>query len=297
MLSVSDQDSEHVGQGVPRRPQRNCIFVIDADELEDPNDVTCDDNGTWKVKKGAMSYYYKLCGGKLISISEADYQQSDEAFHFKGRSYRCGSLNAFSKTFWWAEDRRCPFVMLQYIFDGPEQAFQLNSHKGCSVQTTSYRRVFPSTMSSIKRDLQSHSMKKLELQQHSFSTPDHPCQMIRDKRQIFNAAAAGIEDGTTQLLIKCTEEAKNPENQFIREVNVAPKFSVFLATSTQLGDLARFCTNPLRYSILSIDTTFNIGKYYVTVAVYRHLMLLSKLARFSFTTTGKKTRTGNSFCS
>ena len=153
MLSVSDQDSEHVGQGVPRRPQRNCIFIIDADELEDPNDATCDDNGTWKVKKGAMSYYYKLCGGKLISISEADYQQSDEAFHFKGRSYWCGSLNAFSKTFWWAEDRRCPFVMLQYIFDGPEQAFEVNSHKGCSVQTTPYRRVFPSTMSSINRDL------------------------------------------------------------------------------------------------------------------------------------------------
>ena len=102
--------------------------------------------------------------------------------------------------------------------------------------------------------------------------------MIRDKRQIYNAVGAGTDDGTTHLLIKCRKEAENPESRFIREVNIAPKFSVLLATSIQLGDLARFCTNPRRFSILSIDTTFNIGKYYVTVAIYRHLMLRSKSA-------------------
>lgn len=49
--------------------------------------------------------------------------------------------------------------------------------------------------------------------------------------------------------------------------------SILLATDDQLGDVERFCTNPAEFSILGVDSTYNIGNYYATITTYRHLMI------------------------
>ena len=79
-------------------------------------------------------------------------------------------------------------------------------------------------------------------------------------------------------MAKCKSELENPALRFIREVTAAPHLFIFLAAAVQLSDPARLCTNPKRFSVLSFDTTFNIGPFFVTVVVYRHLMLRSETA-------------------
>ena len=79
-------------------------------------------------------------------------------------------------------------------------------------------------------------------------------------------------------MVKCKSEVENPTHRFIREVTAAPHLFIFLASGVQLNDLARFSTQPRKFCILSFDTTFNIGPFFVTVVVYRHLMLRSAKA-------------------
>ena len=74
-------------------------------------------------------------------------------------------------------------------------------------------------------------------------------------------------------LAKSQEQTKDV---FVREVRCAPEFTVFLASNRQLKEIEKYCTNAKNFSILGIDTTFNIGAFYVTVTTYRNPMLVSK---------------------
>ena len=60
---------------------------------------------------------------------------------------------------------------------------------------------------------------------------------------------------------------------YIRRLQVAPSPACVLASDRQVQDVKRFCANTTnQFSILSIDTTFNIGDFYLTPTTYRHLL-------------------------
>ena len=72
------------------------------------------------------------------------------------------------------------------------------------------------------------------------------------------------------------EDARDPENAFVRKVDNSSDPCIVLATSQQLRDIERFCTNPAKFSVLGVDATFDFGKYYVTMTTYHHLLLRTK---------------------
>ena len=80
------------------------------------------------------------------------------------------------------------------------------------------------------------------------------------------------------LMAICKQEAGNTSVRFVREVLISPTLSVFLASAVQLSDMARFATDPKKFCVLSFDTTFSCGEFYLTIVVYRHLMLQSSSA-------------------
>ena len=65
---------------------------------------------------------------------------------------------------------------------------------------------------------------------------------------------------------------KETSQEFIRDVNLVPELSVFVASDQQLKDIERFCTKVSSFSIFGIDITYSIGNYYVTVTTYWHLL-------------------------
>ena len=69
---------------------------------------------------------------------------------------------------------------------------------------------------------------------------------------------------------------ESKSEQFIREVKCLREPAVIVATKRQLNDLLRFCTVPGNFSILTIDPTFCLGDFDVTLINYRHRMLTSK---------------------
>ena len=67
------------------------------------------------------------------------------------------------------------------------------------------------------------------------------------------------------------------KHSFIRSIQTFPNpLFLVLSTSTQLQNLYVYCTSELVSSVLTIDPTFNIGKYSVTPVTYQDLLLVSK---------------------
>ena len=66
-------------------------------------------------------------------------------------------------------------------------------------------------------------------------------------------------------LIKMSRLEASQLKPFIRRVQVTPELSCTVASDGQHYDLVRFCrTQFLPASVLCIDTTFNIGNFFVT---------------------------------
>ena len=68
----------------------------------------------------------------------------------------------------------------------------------------------------------------------------------------------------------------------------------------QFHDVSRFCSNPLQFYPLGIDTTFNLGEFYVTPTTYKSLILENVANKKSPTLVGPTlihmTRSYSAYC-
>lgn len=55
---------------------------------------------------------------------------------------------------------------------------------------------------------------------------------------------------------------------FIREVRTLCELAIAVATDCQLSDLERFCCRKSNFGVLTVDPTFSLGDFDVSVATY-----------------------------
>ena len=60
---------------------------------------------------------------------------------------------------------------------------------------------------------------------------------------------------------------------FVKDVKAAPQAMFVLSFDWQLNDMERFFTHNHSFGVALVDTTFNLGDFYVTAITYPHLML------------------------
>lgn len=117
-----------------------------------------------------------------------------------------------------------------------------------------------------------------------------PGQLPRNEKQVTNYRSRVLLEqrhscipGTSRdvaaddlfmIMQKCFTE--DPSKKFVRAVNAAPEPAVVVTTDRQLQDLARFCTTTFEFSPLTVDPTFNLGDFDVTIITYHHLLVHSK---------------------
>ena len=81
------------------------------------------------------------------------------------------------------------------------------------------------------------------------------------------------KDPLFSIMTMCKEsEGSKTEDHFVRIVKGAPEPMTLLSFDWTLNDLERFCTGK-SHTVLSVNPTFNLGDFDVTVTSYRHLML------------------------
>ena len=81
------------------------------------------------------------------------------------------------------------------------------------------------------------------------------------------------KDPLFSLMAMCkNSEGRKSDESFVCTVTGAPEAMALLCPDWILNDLDRFCTD-LPHTILTLDPTFDLGDFNVTVSTYRHLML------------------------
>ncbi|XP_070564098.1 uncharacterized protein [Ptychodera flava] len=105
--------------------------------------------------------------------------------------------------------------------------------------------------------------------QYYFDEKPHPIQVKQRANKTHDSSSYS-------LTLEVMDMSKNESVPFIRDILAAPELIVFLTTDIQLEEVEKFCTNSANFGILGVDSTFNIGNFYVTLTTYKHLLLEHK---------------------
>ena len=100
----------------------------------------------------------------------------------------------------------------------------------------------------------------------------------RNRRQIYNIKNPHDDDCDTLLSVMamCKQSMDKDEEPFVRIVTSAPEPMSIMCTNSQLNDIERFCTDPCMFSVFSVDPTFNLGDFSLTVTSFSNLLLKSE---------------------
>ena len=105
----------------------------------------------------------------------------------------------------------------------------------------------------------------------SCELPHNEQQVIKLKNRLKTSSNFGSNDEFAVIMQEAFLEDKS--NCFIRDIKCLREPAVVLATERQLNDLVRFCTCRDKFTILTVDPTFSLGDFDVTIITYRHMIL------------------------
>ena len=96
----------------------------------------------------------------------------------------------------------------------------------------------------------------------------------KGRKQVENVKYNSRPQRSKDQLYDLVEKAKVESKPYIRRLQLTPEPACILASEQQIYDVQRFCPSKTqRPSVFCVDTTFNIGDYYVTATTYKHPML------------------------
>ena len=265
---LSNPPSFAICKDRPAVCQKNAIFLIDREILASDDDLKSD-NFSWR-NNGTNTTTVNI--KKTTCVLFRTYFVHTKYKDFKRRIYSLCKSNGTPGQ----------YIMLCYRFE--EREHEVSPCKKARMQ--------PSTLKAIKKKLKSGkssrdvyveareeagglSASKVSARPRSINQVQKVKERSIHRQSSKYTVRPGQKDELYSVILKCIDDSTN-SNRFLQFVQGAPQPLAFLADDRQLLDLERFCTNPSKPGILSIDTTYNCGEFYVTPTTYRHQLLLSK---------------------
>ena len=168
---------------------------------------------------------------------------------------------------------------MQYIFEGPEIEVKVRPH-GNSKTTTPFFKTSHKTKDAIRSLAASSTPKDVvqavtkveggELEARGAAFLPRNRQQVKNFRR--SVAKCKDSDVLYSVMLEC-KLAQGKGELFVQDVKAAPEPQSVLFHDWQADDLVRFCTNSHHFSVLTADTTFNLGEFFVTPMTYHHLLL------------------------
>ena len=169
--------------------------------------------------------------------------------------------------------------MVQYWFDGPSVEIKVKPH-GNSLTGQPFFRTSESAKKRHREIAASNKPKDAtqiatqecggEIEARGMQLLPHNIQQIKHYRQTVNSKDNNVQ---YHVMLQC-KLAEGTSEAFVRDVKAAPDPQCVLF-SLAVEDLVRFLTDPKQFSIVTVDTTYNLGDFYDTPTTYKHLMLVN----------------------
>ena len=101
------------------------------------------------------------------------------------------------------------------------------------------------------------------------SSLPHNSQQISNYRRFENKKDHSV---LYSVMLEC-KLAQGCQELFVRDVKAAADPQCVLSFDWHLQDMEQFLTQPEEFRTLTVDTTYNLGQFYVIPTTYPHLML------------------------
>ena len=181
-------------------------------------------------------------------------------------------------TFTDCNDSQNKYCMLQYYFNGPEININIKPHGNAKSDAPFFRTAHSARK--LHREISTKAKPKEaifsateqqggEVQARGMSSLPRNHQQISNYQRVEHKKDHNV---LYSVMLEC-KLAQGSQELFVRDVKAAPDPQCVLSFDWHLQDMERFLTQPEEFGILTIDTTYNLGQFYVTPTTYPHLML------------------------
>ena len=283
----------------PQRVQINASFLIDL-KCVTFEDLEADDNGSY-INNGSPTHSFecafnaeKLTKCKRVAIKRIEGSN----YYYLVRKYRkCASATDLTRTISYcltpSGEILNQVAFVQYNFKGEEHKFKLlGLGNAKSKHSAPYQRTKESTKAHLRLNLKDNTPKeafqKTNRELGGAMVATSAGQTPRNRKQAYNmkqhkhVGPMSLEHRSSDVLgsllsMANDEKQGDPNNVFIRSTQTHPNpLLLVLATATQFQNLETYCTSQYVSSVMTVDPTFNIGKFSVTPVTYQDLLLISK---------------------
>lgn len=168
--------------------------------------------------------------------------------------------------------------MIQYLFEGPEIDIKIKPH-GNSKGDRSFFRTATSTKKRIQQLASSSTPKAVvseltrerggEIEARGIALLPRDCRQVSYARQKQTTSTC---DPLYSIMLEC-KLAQGTSSVFVQDVKAAPYPMSVSCFEWQIQDMVRFLTCNHHFSVLTVDTTYKLGEFYVTPMTYHHLMV------------------------
>ncbi len=268
VLKILDLESNRVCSEVPQNVQENASFVIDTSKLLRRQDFTSDGNGGFR-NNGHSGKIFKVENNKIVSekplarlTKERANLETDEFLvkavywpHTKHRDFkrRCYEVSSHRS--------ENVMVMVQYGFEGDPHNVSPSKKIKTSASTKHKIReqaASSKTPSAIFDDL------FIEAGGMNYKSPaDLPRSINQIKYERSKIRKESKVDEFSTLL-NLSKDGKNGVTNL--QWTPSPQFAVLDEEVVQ--EIVENCTSPADFGPFMMDTTFNVGQFYVTTTCF-----------------------------
>lgn len=268
----------------PLRVRRNLSFLVDVSKYKCWQDVKSDMNGVYSETLRIATWTVEVDRNDQVQVLEKKKVElaSDNEYHIYVHSTKnkAGLCRSIFLLFDRDEEVVNSACLLQYTLtdkDCEEVDFEVPAHGNSKSGKRPFYPTRKSTMEAIKGELAASSasvtLKKVSASAGGILGAREPGELPRSKQQLYDLKNKMKKvDQVDELL----QYAKHREYSIVLEHHDFPEDLWVLAKPHMIADLSRFCTSEILSHPMSVDPTFNFGKFEVTPFTYKHLFLISK---------------------
>ncbi|CAC5404556.1 unnamed protein product [Mytilus coruscus] len=268
----------------------NAVFIVDLNEV-DQKSIYADDNGVWNTASPRSYYRVDIRDGRIENVIPGNkssythylrrqYGTQQATYNERGVSFQRIISTATSKY-----NIKSRYAVDQYIHRDSEAGDIVMKEHGNAKDSQSrpFFKTDLSVLDNIKEETRETKPRQLFKKLvddaggplYSSSASSEP----RNLQQIYNIRSSTKAATKTDQLTHLVAQIR--ESTFVHELAAdGESLQYVLASEKQLMDLDTFCTHQLHFSVFSVDSTFNIGNYYVTNTCFENLRVVHASGKY-----------------
>lgn len=224
--------------------------------------------------RSGRNYYLEPVEASSVFLVKKRYAQNRNNSNFRRMVFEVKHYDSNQ----WEDD-----AIVHYYWSGPKMPLILAPHGNSKKISRPYIKTQGSVMSVMKGELESKHYNEVYANAFQKAGGINSCDASReprDKQQLYNInrQKGGMNslvqnDWLSEVIFQQQQQTLDGF-EFVRKVQLGQSGPMsFNASDQQLVDIDRFCTLPRGSTILSVDTTYNLGEFYVTNTAFKNLSL------------------------